>query len=256
VASGTTIGYKRILQFPDITTQKLRLTIREAKGSPAIATVAAYRAPRLVEPPRIRRSPEGLVQLQAPDQGLQVFYTLDGSRPRPGSALFKAPFPATKKEVQAITYDPLTKRSSAPAQEAFDIPKKDWRLAGMGPAGKSKAQLAIDDDPATAWVSRESSQLQLEVDLGQQYTLTGFSYLPPQGRHLNGTIARYHFYVSADGHSWQAASGGEFANIRNQPVLQVKKFPAVAARFIRLVSEADINGTKQMGIAELGVITR
>jgi alpha-L-fucosidase len=158
--------------------------------------------------------------------------------------------------VQAITYDPLTKRSSAPARETFDIPKTAWQIPGLKPAGKNLPALAIDDDPATSWYSRDSSLMKLDVDLGQVLTLEGFTYLPPQGRNINGTIARYQFYVSGDGQTWQAVSGGEFANIRNHPVLQVKNFPPVPARFIRLVSQGEIHGVSQMAIAELGVISR
>jgi alpha-L-fucosidase len=256
VAAGTTIGYKRILTFPDIKVEKLRLTILAAKGSPAISTLAAFRPPRLVEPPRISRSKEGQVHLQAPDQGLQIFYTLDGSVPKPGHNQYQRPFAATRQVVQAITYDPLTKRGSAPGQETFDVPKQNWRVPGSKEAGKNDPSLAIDDDPATNWFTRDSSQQRLAVDLGQVYTVEGFSYLPPQGRNINGTIARYQFEVSTDGQAWQPVSGGEFSNIRNQPVLQVKKFTAVPARYIRLVSEADIYGARQMSVAELGVITR
>jgi alpha-L-fucosidase len=45
IASGTTIGYKRILRFPDVTTSKLRLNILAAKGSPMISEVGVYNAP-------------------------------------------------------------------------------------------------------------------------------------------------------------------------------------------------------------------
>jgi alpha-L-fucosidase len=32
IASGTTIGYKRLLRFPNVTTDKVRLVIRQAKA--------------------------------------------------------------------------------------------------------------------------------------------------------------------------------------------------------------------------------
>lgn len=256
LAAGTTIGYKRILTFPDVETNKLQLRILESKASPAIAAFSAYRAPRLVEPPRIRRSKEGLVNLEAPDQGLQLFYTTDGSAPQPGGLAYSAPFAADRKLVQAIAYDPLTKRSSAAASLSFDLPKKAWHPHGMPAQPRSQPNRAIDDNPETTWYSTDSTLMKMEVDLGESVLLEGFTYLPPQGRNLKGTIARYQFYVSTDGRTWQPASSGEFANIRNSPVLQVKKIPAMPARFIRLVSEGDIYGKKQLAIAELGLITK
>jgi alpha-L-fucosidase len=45
VASGTTIGYKRILRFPDVTTSKLRLNILSAKGCPVISEIEIFNAP-------------------------------------------------------------------------------------------------------------------------------------------------------------------------------------------------------------------
>lgn len=44
-AAGTTIGYKRILRFPNITASKLRLNIPTAKGCPLISEVGVYNAP-------------------------------------------------------------------------------------------------------------------------------------------------------------------------------------------------------------------
>jgi alpha-L-fucosidase len=44
IAKGTTIGYKRILRFPETTTSKVRLTIQKARACPALSTFALYRA--------------------------------------------------------------------------------------------------------------------------------------------------------------------------------------------------------------------
>ena len=41
----TTIGYKRILQFPEVETSKIRVTILEAKASPVMAEIQLYHAP-------------------------------------------------------------------------------------------------------------------------------------------------------------------------------------------------------------------
>ncbi|RIH63037.1 glycoside hydrolase family 29 [Mariniphaga sediminis] len=48
VASETTIGRKRILRFPNITTSKLRLTIEDAKASPVITNLEVYNAPNVL----------------------------------------------------------------------------------------------------------------------------------------------------------------------------------------------------------------
>jgi len=42
---GTTIGYKRLLRFPAVTAQKVRLKIESSRLNPAISTIALYKQP-------------------------------------------------------------------------------------------------------------------------------------------------------------------------------------------------------------------
>jgi alpha-L-fucosidase len=42
VASGTTIGYKRLLRFPDVAADEIRLTITSSRARPNISTFALY----------------------------------------------------------------------------------------------------------------------------------------------------------------------------------------------------------------------
>jgi alpha-L-fucosidase len=45
VASGTTMGRKRILQFPETAASKIRLVVRDAKAAPAVSSFEIYNAP-------------------------------------------------------------------------------------------------------------------------------------------------------------------------------------------------------------------
>jgi endo-alpha-N-acetylgalactosaminidase len=67
---------------------------------------------------------------------------------------------------------------------------------------------ALDGKPATFWHTewfQHTAPLPhtLVLDLGSQYQITGFRYLPRQDGDVNGTIAGYQFYVSTDGTTWQ-----------------------------------------------------
>ena len=64
----------------------------------------------------------------------------------------------------------------------------------------------------------------LVIDLGKNYTVSGFKYLPDQNRWSSGIITNYQFYVSTDNKGWKLVSEGEFSNIKNNPVWQIKKF--------------------------------
>jgi len=45
VTEGTTIGYKRLLRFPAVTAQKVRLKIESSRLNPALSTIGLYKQP-------------------------------------------------------------------------------------------------------------------------------------------------------------------------------------------------------------------
>jgi alpha-L-fucosidase len=45
IGAGSTIGYKRILVVPDTKTDRVRITIHEARGAPLIAEIALHLSP-------------------------------------------------------------------------------------------------------------------------------------------------------------------------------------------------------------------
>jgi alpha-L-fucosidase len=44
IGVGSTVGYKRILVVPDTTTDQVRITIHDARGSPLVAEIGLHRA--------------------------------------------------------------------------------------------------------------------------------------------------------------------------------------------------------------------
>jgi alpha-L-fucosidase len=48
---------------------------------------------------------------------------------------------------------------------------------------------------------------------------------------------------------------GEFANIKNNPVWQEKRFRSVHARYIKLRALKNTTGNNQVGYAEVGIVT-
>ena len=81
IAHETTIGRKRILRFPNITTDKLRFTIADSKAAPVISNIEVFNAPKVLIEPVIQRGKEGMVTMSAFDNALTIYYTLDGSEP-------------------------------------------------------------------------------------------------------------------------------------------------------------------------------
>ncbi|HTJ79372.1 MAG TPA: alpha-L-fucosidase [Rariglobus sp.] len=255
IARGTTIGYKRILRFPSVTATKVRVTITDAKASPVISKIGLYNAPLMLDAPTITRNQAGKISIKSDDVGPVFYYTLNGGTPTPSSPRFTGPVTTDGKvEVRAIGYDPATGRTSAMADENFDICRKDWRILD---APGDAARAILDGDPTTAWKQDKNKVLPVDlvIDLGSEKILTGFKYTPDQGQRKPGVIADYEFYVSSDNVSWRLADKGEFSNIKNNRVSQIKKFTPIKGRYFKLRALRNTDHNNDVGYADVDVIT-
>jgi alpha-L-fucosidase len=253
LARGTTIGYRRILRFPAVRATRLRLHITDSKACPVISNVGVFDVPLVLTAPEIRRSRTGEITIHAADSASEIYYTLDGSIPTSHSKKYAGPVDTDGKlEVTAVAVDPLSGKSSPVSREQFDVPHASWKVVGTDDA---KAAAVIDGDPHTAWHQHgKKMPVDLVIDLGRELKLTGFRYLPDQGSHA-GVITRYRLSVSEDGEQWQVADEGEFSNIDNNPLWQVKKFSAVTGRYIKLQALHNARGDDDAGYAEIDVVT-
>src|SRR5712691_9057637 len=91
----------------------------------------------------------------------------------------------------------------------------------------------------------------LVLDLGGQYQVDGFRYLPRQDGLSNGTIAGYQFYVSTDGVTWGTA--GAAGTLAADTTEKTVRFTAKTGRYVRLVAVSEINGQPWTSAAELNV---
>ena len=198
IDSQTTIGNKRILRFENVSSNKLRLNIIDAKGPLTISNVEVYHAPKLLEPPAIERDKQGNVSLKSFDMGLEIYYTLDGSDPSEKSTPYSESFPLKKKgEVKALVHDPASGNSSTVSQQSYDVCKELWEVLVPNPREDHRGQAAIDANPRSIWRSKPDLGLprNFVVDLGEMLSLSGFTYLPTQQRYIDGTVSHFRFFV-------------------------------------------------------------
>jgi len=90
-ARGTTVGYKRLLRFPEISADKIRIVIDECRTNPTLGAFGLYKSP-----PEITFEPEGAsfsdkisVKINSDSKNVKIFYTNDGSVPDENSNQFK-----------------------------------------------------------------------------------------------------------------------------------------------------------------------
>ncbi len=115
---------------------------------------------------------------------------------------------------------------------------------------------AFDEDPATWWALYNANGYSLpgivEVDLGSNYDVTGFSYLPNSAS-PNEKALTYEIYLSADGVNWGVMdAAGEFIWIDGEDV-SIKEiyFGAVAVRYVQVKYLTNTNTGDNIHTGEL-----
>ena len=131
------------------------------------------------------------------------------------------------------------------AETSAPLPRDKWTSEMTG------ASKAWDGDDSTFW---QGNGNKLIVNLGEEVSFSGFSYLPKQNGDFNAMTDRYRFEVSSDGEKWKEVASGEFPNIRANPILQTVTFDrAVKARFFRFIGISSLEG-KGASAAEINLL--
>lgn len=249
----TTIGYKRIIRFPTVTTSKLRVNIEDALACPVLNEISVFKAVEILETPVISRNRQGKVTIGCESDDPVIYYTTDGSEPTASSNRFVSPFDFEKGgTILAKAFIDNNTQSSETVKAEYDIAPAKWTVLSPKVRGVERT---IDGNPASAFIFSEPGGNTLSIELGEELVLKGFSYMPVAGR--QGNIYRYNFLISSDGKKWQKImANASFGNIKNNPVQQFVRFEnSVKASFIRLESVETAEPGQQAVIGEIGVIT-
>lgn len=268
IAQATNIGYKRILRFPEVTTNKIRIRFPESRLAPAICNVSAhyYRS----RPPQLTftRDINGMVTIEPLrhpfnwnlhgediarnlNAGFKIYYTTDGSEPGSHTTEYTAPFKMGRGELKAISV--LNNQYGTMRQQQFGFIKQGWQsLSVSSEAANHPAVMAFDENPNTCWMSKEGDiHPSIGIDLGKSEKITGFAYTPPQ-RDAKGMIAKGIVKISQDGTTWQNVERFEFGNLINDPTKRYFYLPTpVSARYICVEATEIAADGKVAAISEL-----
>lgn len=252
LAEATTIGYKRILRFPTVTTSKVKVNILKSLASPVLNNIGLYNASEDVALPIIERNRQGDVFISCNTNNTVLYYTTDGTEPTAEASVFTKPFSLPRSgSVKAIAILRNGAGKSEVVTHKFDISPLKWRVvtppsldAENAIDGKSGKHATIDKSEA------------MIIDLGEKLQLKGFFYNPVNSENA-ANILRYNFYVSMDGVNWLTVkTDATFSNIKNNPIRQNVRFDKpVNAKFIMIESLETGTKSNVYLIDEIGVLT-
>jgi alpha-L-fucosidase len=265
IASGTTIGYKRLLRFPSVTSDEIRLSINSSRSKPHISTFALYKSPEITGEPIINRDKAGNLTISSDSPYAVLKFTTDGTEPTRNSNTWEPPVSLPLGgTVKCRAFVNNYSDSSATVTEVYDIAPTKWSIiqadktdSGFDPYN------AIDGNELTIYHTKWENDISpmphdLTVDMGETLKLSGFTYTPRKDENKSGTIQRYRFLVSTDGKKWtETKCPGEFSNMKNNPVKQEVKFTKpYQARYFKFIALSGIYGEDWISVAEIGVITK
>ncbi|WP_396590971.1 alpha-L-fucosidase [Allomuricauda sp. R78024] len=255
----TTIGNKRILQFETVKADKIQVEILDSKGPVTLSNLELYRAPALLVEPVFSRNRDGMVSISVPDDKVDIYFTTNGSDPTTSSSKYTKPFslkePAT---IKAIAVDTDSGQQTQPANQYFDIAKKEWHLIAASSGNLEDAEKLMDGNPHTFWATDKEDQKtpEITIDLGKSFELRGFTYWPIQIRYPFGIITHYEFLVSTDNKNWKTAVKGEFGNVVNNRIEQKVSFETLSGRYIKLKALKIHGEDPRVSFGEIGVLTK
>lgn len=269
IAQSTNVGYKRILRFPDVSSNKFRIRVMAYRACPAIASVSAHyyksRPPQL----SVNRSVDGMVNIglkkhtfrwkphgekssENLNSDMVIRYTTDGSEPGVNSEIFGDPFFLAQGEVKARAF--VKDEKGSVASGLFGIVKENWTILGKsGDQKDNKAKYAIDANKETYWHSGKNTRNKhfLKIDLGALYELRGFIYTP-QTENSEGMIQKGQVLVSENGKTWAIHVEFVFGNLINDPTSRKLYFKnQVRTRYIQIRTLEIANQGTTASIAEL-----
>jgi alpha-L-fucosidase len=175
--SGTTIGYKRLLRFPEVTSKRIKIVIEECRLNPAISSFGLY-----MTPPEVYFSPATAsfknnisASITSETKNSIYYYTIDGSVPDENSNLFEGNIIIdTTTTLTAIAISENGKRS-LPVKAFYNKVKYnieyinvyDDKYPGQGEYTLIDGVTGSTNFNDGKWIGYNGNDLEVIVDIGE-----------------------------------------------------------------------------------------
>ncbi len=107
IIEGTTVGYKRLLKFPKVTTTKARINILSSRLNPTILEIGLYKSFPIVDILKNNSimKDSAKVEITCDEKEVKIFYTTDGTDPTEKATLYNKAFYVKQTcDVKAIAF--------------------------------------------------------------------------------------------------------------------------------------------------------
>jgi len=176
LAEGTTIGYKRLFRFPEVTTENVRVTIDESRTNPTLATFGIYLAPPEVS---IQSSGSSFgasteVRLTTDQKQARLHYTLDGRTPTARSTAYTGPIRLERSATVTAIAIGAGGRAGVPVRTRFNKARYAYELKtehnktypGSGMYTLVDGVLGAKNFKDGRWMGFDGRDVEAVIDLG------------------------------------------------------------------------------------------
>ena len=197
------------------------------------------------------------VVLSCDDNNAQLSYSVDGG--------------SSYNEYIKGSYLPLAEKVFVRSEKSGFIPaltmihfepgadRSNWHATAssdQASAGEAVSN-AIDGNSDTIWHTRWQNDVPpqphyIQVDMHEEVTFDGFTYLPRQDGLENGNIKDYEFHISNDGNNWVRVMSGTLNSGSN--LKKVVFDSPVTASYFKIVALSEIKGQSFTCAAEINII--
>ncbi|MDP3582494.1 MAG: chitobiase/beta-hexosaminidase C-terminal domain-containing protein, partial [Ignavibacteria bacterium] len=181
-ARGTTVGYKRLLRFPDVYADRVKLVIEQCRTNPTLSTFGIFKTPPeiLIEPKGGAFEENQKVKISSDSKRVKIYYTLDGTVPNEKSNLYSGEISLKNSTVvTTLAISPYGK-SSLPLSAKFNKAKYaiDYKIPFSDKFPASGKLTLVDGVSGAAnfndgkWLGFQGTDVDVIIDLKEIKSVT------------------------------------------------------------------------------------